>query len=223
MPTIDSIASGGAHASSVTVAITVANNSNRALYVCVSWLDLVSGTDDITSVTHNGNACTNVIEFDGQLAAFSAAIYRIIAPTTGTNNVVVTFTNTVDAYVGVASVYDVDQTTPEADAQVAHSSSGNLSVTVSGAAGQLVLDVGSCYNSISTPGAGQTQQWNGAGGSNTAGAGSTKAGGSSVTCTWTNAGGFSWAHAAVSIKPPGGGGGSVLGSYYYRLVAGMES
>ena len=82
----------------------------------------------------------------------------------------------------------------------------SASVTVSAASGQVVFDTLSADGDAvsATPGAGQSAQWNtgtGTAGGNVRGAGSIKAGASSVTMSWTLAASKPWALGAVPLKP----------------------
>lgn len=94
---------------SITYALTVGANSNRIV---------VAGgktpADDLTGITYAGNALTLIDEQSstGLLAAHCQAYY-ILAPTTGSNNIVFTASSSA-AYLAsqAASYYNVNQVTP---------------------------------------------------------------------------------------------------------------
>lgn len=96
--------SKGTSVSSLTWAHTC-TGSNRALGVGISW-EVTSAT--LTSVTYNGSACTFV---DESSASRRAAVYNLASPSTGANNIVVTFAaggeNTVAGAVSVTGTSGV--------------------------------------------------------------------------------------------------------------------
>lgn len=89
-----------ADASSLTFSHTV-SGSNRVLYVGVSILDSNDANRPVTSVTYNGVALTKVNHSDtGSGTSERAELWCLIAPATGTNNVVITTTGTVSRIIG---------------------------------------------------------------------------------------------------------------------------
>lgn len=131
---------------------------------------------------------------------------------TGNNNVVVTFASSTESVCWADSVTGEDGTTPIQDTET---DTEGLSVTttsmpaISGTDEGLVFDCLSWFGDRAmAAGLGQSQQFNE---NNTtaqeSGAGSTKAGASSVTMVWTWTGGTRYAMTAVSIAPGAGGGG----------------
>ena len=104
---VDNTSSAHGDVSSLTWAHTVGSGADRILIVGVSIDD--SGTT-ISSVTYGGTTLLLV----GQRAGTQtrAAIYRLIAPSVGTSNVVVTLSSTDGVVGGAVSFTGVDQTTP---------------------------------------------------------------------------------------------------------------
>lgn len=96
-------------ASSYTISVTVAANSNRGLDV---GFYLFSGggapaAGVVTSVTHNGVAMTLMDSAaQGNERAF---LYRLVNPATGTNNVVITLSSSIACEGAWASYYNVNQ------------------------------------------------------------------------------------------------------------------
>lgn len=87
--------------------------SDRVLYVFGH--DRATGATQVTGVTYAGAAMTKVTELDGTATTNDRAItmWRLIAPATGANNVVVTSSVSNNLRFASASYTGVDQTTPE--------------------------------------------------------------------------------------------------------------
>jgi hypothetical protein len=207
-PVVDKFSSGKTPArTSLTISHPTAG-SNRLMLVGVSIHNFASET--VSGITYNGMALTLV----GSRANATDArveIWRLIAPPTGTHDLVITFSAelTSAARAGVMTFTGVNQTTPLGTFTSAIGSASPATVNVASAANELVFDtVGSESQSSPftiTVGAGQTQRWNSAiiGYDRFLSAGSTEPGAASVTMSWTIVPGASvpWAIAAVPIKP----------------------
>ena len=111
---------------------------------------------------------------------------------------------------GAVSYTGVNQTTPLGTAASNKGKSTTASVSVSSAAGELVVDAVGRRSDVTSnpisPGAGQTQRWNTHTGANSAtngatGGASEKAGAATVPMSWTWSGSIEWAIAGVSLKP----------------------
>ena len=167
------------------------------------------GNETVSSVTYNGTPLA-LVGLVSQSDDARVEIWRLVAPTTGTYDVVVTFNDqlTRSATVGVMTFTGVHQTTPLGDfaSASAPTDPGPATVNVSSAANELVFDTVTCESCTSlTVGGGQTQRWNleeevG----HIRGAGSTEPGAASVTMSWTLGSADHWAIGAVPIKPSGG-------------------
>jgi len=130
-------------------------------------------------------------------------IYQLVAPATGTNLPVrVTFAATASAAVGVTTFTGVNQTTPLGTCVVANGDPGPATVTVTSAPDELVFDTVASDENV-TANASQNVRWDISSASPVVhGGGSTKAGATSVTMSWT-AGSTGWAIGAVPVKPGG--------------------
>ena len=187
-----------AGATSLTWSHTVSAGSNVALFVGIS---IEAGSGASTGVTYGGTAMTLVGRSTG---SHVVEIWKLVAPTAGTANIVATFNGTVQVVGGGAAFNGVDQTTPTGVFAGAGGTSTTPTVNASSAAGDLVLDT--LYGNdgpTATPGAGQTSQWTlatGSGGGKARGAGSTEAGAASVTMSYTLSSSLEWQIGAVSIK-----------------------
>lgn len=186
--------------------------SERALFVHGGGWD-ASGFD-ISAVTYNAVALTQV----GQSALSSGndrcEIWRLIAPATGANTIAVTFASA--GHFGVIGGYSVtgcDQTTPEGTFASATGSSTTPSVTVSSASDEIVIDAlahdGTNHTTTTmTADSGRTESFNtevaGPSGEIAAGSRDVSPAGSEAM-DWTLDGSASpWAMAGVSIKPASG-------------------
>lgn len=198
---VDATAScAGSGVSSLTCAHTV-SGINRLLVVWVSYFD---SADTPTGATYNGVAMTAIPSSTAANGNYKIAGFYLIAPATGTNNVVISFSGTMsDMGAGSVSFTDAHQTTPLGTAVTATGTSTTPSVTVSSAAGEIVVDgLAIIHGSTLTVGGSQTQRWNAiASGGFIKYAGSTQNGASSTTNTWTNGNSQTWAQGAVPVKP----------------------
>ncbi|MCH8247650.1 MAG: VCBS repeat-containing protein, partial [Bacteroidetes bacterium] len=160
----------------------------------------IHGTGIVSSVTYNGVSLTNVgVQANGSSAR--TEIWRLVAPATGTHNVVVTFASmTEDASLGIITFTGVHQTTPLGTFASTSGSSTSASVNVSSATGELVFDHIAVINATVTVGSGQVQRWN-VMGSEARAAGSTEPGATTTTMSWSRGTSGPWSIGAVSIKP----------------------
>jgi hypothetical protein len=77
--------------------------------------DRATGATQVTGVTYSGVAMTKVVELDGTATTNDRAItmWRLVAPATGANNVVVTSSVSNNLRFASSSYTGVDQATPE--------------------------------------------------------------------------------------------------------------
>jgi hypothetical protein len=129
-------------------------------------------------------------------------IYQLVAPATGTADVVVTFSRAPagGGIVGVMTFTGVDQSVPLGAFASATGSSSTPSVNVSSASGELVFDTVNHYWGPLTADASQTQRWS-TSSADITGGGSTKPGAATTTMSWTATGSNTWAIGAVPIRP----------------------
>lgn len=198
---------------------TIGGGTTRALFVGVSTFVSVLPVGGlppprVSGVTYNGTPMTRLddlltLSSDGTNAV-EMFVLKEPLPVAGTYTVQVTLNPGVNYVVGGSVSFNgVNQTTPTRVFTRNSGTSTTPTVTVASATGDVVLDTVSTTFSgaILTANASQTERWNGKvascfGGLNSIGAGSTKAGATSTTMSWTQSGGSQpWAIGAVSIVP----------------------
>lgn len=200
-PVFDATSSGVATSTtSVTLSHTVlANSTQRLLLVGISVED--TATADPSSVTYNSISMTKLSSSTN--GNTYSAIYYLVAPATGANDVVVTFSSTMDSViVGAASWSNVDQTTPLGTVATNTGSGANPSISVTAAVGDIVVDVVShAFSTAPTVDGSQSQLWNRvpAGSPNRGFASRETAAGTPVSMDWTVSAG-DWASVGVAIK-----------------------
>ena len=222
MPAVDSVSSFASNGAGPFTWSHTCSGSDRLLRVTTSHFD---SSDTVTGVTYNGVALTAVPSGSTNNGQYYITAYYLIAPDTGTHDIVVTVSGSVfDFGAGAISYTDAHQTTPLGTAVTATGTSTTPSVTVSSAADELVDDgLVIIHGGTLSVGAGQTQRWNAIASSGFIKyAGSTEGGAASTTMSWSNSSSQTWAIVAVPIKPVGGGGGSSIipiQAYYRRRRA----
>jgi hypothetical protein len=210
-PVVDAVSAGDTRPANLTISHTTGSGADRLMLVGISFVN--DETETVSSVTYNGLALTSV---DSVASSDDARveIWRLIAPPSGSYNVVITFSAPLSraAVAGVMTFTGVHQTTPlgtfaSASLQCT-APCADPSVNVTSAVNELVFDTVACETCTSfTVGAGQTQGWNLDpldGSRRSPGAGSTKPGAATVTMSWTVGTDDHWAIGGVSIKPSGG-------------------
>lgn len=212
----------GTGVSSITTAIA-SSGSNRALAVVISS---GSGLVDPTTVTgtYNGVSLSTFFDDTTTVPSRPVRVIYLIAPATGTNNLVLSWSGNDFIYASAIMLTGVDQSTPFGT-QVADTNGGSggtsSSETVSSATGDLVLDILLTNNGVTGPAptsggsTAQTTQNNDATGAtrHMQGVASTP-GAASVTAGWswtpfTVYGAWAWnVIQAASFSPDG------TGAYY---------
>jgi prepilin-type N-terminal cleavage/methylation domain-containing protein len=216
--TVDAVSSGTTSGgSSITISHTTGSGSDRLMLVGVSMNN--DGYETVTGVTYNGTALT-LVGSEATTDDARVEIWRLVAPSTGTHNVVITFSAALlqEAHAGVMTFAGVDQTTPLGTFVSAnHDASTPATVDIPSASGELVFGVVASEYEALTASSGQDERWN-LSVSSTYGAGGTAAGAApTVTMSWNLDAAQHWAMGGVSIKPSGssgpivcaGGGGSI--------------
>ena len=197
------VSAAAAVASSLTYAHTV-SGSDRLLVVGVG-----TNSSTLSSITYAGPTLTAVAETDAE-GGIRGYMQRLVAPTTGANNVVVTFVDLSNITSTASSYTGVDQTTPVDTPATAVSTAGSTapSVVVTSATDDLVIDaVHDDGVGTITVDAGQTERGNHRGAGNGAGqAMSTEAGAAWVTMSWTKSVSNKWGIIGVSMNPAAAGG-----------------
>ena len=182
---------------SVTVSHTTLG-TNRLMLVGIS---MNPSGESVSSVTYNGVNLTHVGTQEDGSATTRVEIWQLVAPDTGTHDVIVNFSNSghKGAAVGVMTFNGVNQTTPTLSFAGDSGMSTSASTTVASATDDLVFGVVAVDKGTTvTPGAGQTEYWD-IDINSINGAGTTEAGAAAVTTSWTNLN-EDWSAAAVSIQ-----------------------
>jgi uncharacterized repeat protein (TIGR01451 family) len=205
---VDAISTGQREGvfSSMTVAHTTGTGQNRLMLVGISLEADNSSSITVTSVSYAGQSLTRV-GLRTQDEAHSQ-MWRLVNPPSGAGTVTVTVSNAASEdsiVVGVATFTGVDQTTPLGTVAGSNGTSASPSINVSSATGELVLAVLAADDGrTATDAGGQTSRWNlrtETGADGIRGAGSTKAGATSTTLSWTLDVSDWWAVVAAPIKP----------------------
>ncbi|HUN89365.1 MAG TPA: C25 family cysteine peptidase [Terriglobales bacterium] len=218
-PTISNVTSAQlSYRQGISGALTIPNytsTSNTYLLVAIS-LNVTNSTGaTIGTVTYNGNGLTLLgatggvsggsaserVEFWGTSITTGVTANVVITPTNVTN------TRRVGIVAGVVTVNGVAAVGPVGTPAFANATSNSASITVSSTADQLVLDTVAAVRTVTaTVGAGQTQQWtlisNGGTANDVRGAGSTKAGATTVTMTEGLSGSTAWEIGAITFNGP---------------------
>ena len=202
---VDATSSGGADdTQSVTIPHTT-SGTDRLMLVGVSIND--DEYETVSSITYGGSALTRVGAIDNSRSGGDDArveIWQLLAPETGMHDVVIRFSAPLEeqAVVGVMTFTGVDQGSPLGTFASSENDPSPAKVTVSSAPYDLVFGVvASEYGAITT-GWGQAERWNLRPDSDeTYGAGSTRAGASSVVLQWTLTSSPHWAAGGVSVRP----------------------
>jgi len=196
-PWPNNVTSSTGSGTSATIAHTTAG-TNRLLVVGVTTAG-AAGTNP-SGVTYNSVVMTNAGTTDDG-AGTGVSLWYLVAPATGANNVVVTFSGSPSYTVGIESFTGVHQSTPVGGSTSATGTSTAPSVAVTSAAGDRVVDSLALKTTTApTVGAGQTQQWNETV-SSIRGTGSReRATDTSTTMSWTSAN-VLWIIEALAIKP----------------------
>ena len=184
---------------------TVTHTATGANLYAVVGVGLYGNTVTVTGVTCDGVAMSLIraephstenrtVELWGK-AGCATGVKDYIVTLSGSNNGVV---------VGVSTFTGVHQTTPTGTPNSAESTGAlPVTVTVTSAVGELVIDATMMYDTAETltVDASQTERYHGSSGTWTESGGSTEVGAANVTMSWTNTSNDAWVIAAVSLKP----------------------
>jgi len=213
MPQIAELAvatvASGSNTSSLTFSLTIPTGSSRFLLVSVQLGTSCSlGSPDITSVTYDGVALTQITSIVGTPCGPSTTRsdqWELVAPATGTHDIVVELSaNAQTVHSGAMAFTGIDQLAPVRGSASASGAGTSSSVTVASAVGDVVVNTVGQGNSVSAPGPGQTPQFlRNVDSSNTLNnsAGSTAPGAESVSMTWTFGSSDEWQTISSSLRP----------------------
>lgn len=184
---------------------TVGSGSNRFLVVSAA---IKGDTERVTAITYAGQALTFVGTSVDPTKKARVEVWRLIAPSTGTNSVSVIFNGSSSVVVAAISFANVDQTTPIAASQFA---TGNATLTASAtlasATDQIFLAAIAADEAAKTvtAGSGQTSRWNMLNATNVIGAGSIRTGSaSSTTMSYALGDNKGWVMGLFAIQPAKG-------------------
>jgi len=202
----DSQSSTQGNSSTFVWSHTVGNRLDRIMVVGVS---IFSGNKAVAGITYGGQSLTLIGARNGGSGADNRRIemWYLLAPPVGTANINLTMENGSKLVAGAATFYGVDPTTPLGVFASNEGISTLLSVNVTTAPGELVVDCvatkGRALSVIAA--AGQTQIWNDVtrtNGGNIIGAASYRSPTSATeTMSWTTQSAEYWAIGAVPLKP----------------------
>lgn len=122
----------GTAVSSFTFPFTIGSGANRILFVQVYW----QSDRTITAISYNGTSMTAVGELLTLAAGEQHGLYYVVAPTSGTNNISVTFSGTTayhsiaSSYAGVAQTSPINASRTETDLEVIQNYSESITSTV---------------------------------------------------------------------------------------------
>jgi hypothetical protein len=134
------------------------------LVVAVHALDTVIGDAVVTGITFNGVALTNIngVSRGGGGVQVRTELWRLIAPSVGTFNVVITCTGTVDSLAGVAyELYNAMQQATEANSTNNLNGVAYISASVTTISGEaLIIDAVTANTGVTfTPDTGQNERY----------------------------------------------------------------
>lgn len=199
--------------------LTFAHTVSGALRILIVSIGMRSdtgvGRNDIGSVTYGGVSMTRLDT--QQKNALDVYLYYLVAPATGANNVIVDVN---PRYAGcniaavAASYTGVNQVTPLGTQAKTGVTTTSMSVNVSSATGELVVDAAGKLNTdVLNVGADQTQRGQnggGTGGAHARAAISDEAGAATTTMSWSWTNSVDAAVIAVPMKPGVAGGSGTM-------------
>jgi len=113
---------------SQTFSHSVGSNTNRVLFVAV----VCKNASDISTITYSGISLTKIVDQpvigDGTVGL---SIWKLVAPASGANDVVLSFANYIPSYAFAFDYSGADQTTPNEanESQTDYGSTPSLSIT----------------------------------------------------------------------------------------------
>lgn len=194
------------------------SGTNRLLLVAVNYEDDGTAGMTVSSVTYGGTAMTRISR-NPSTQEVVTELWSLVAPATGTANVVVNMTNFASGdalHVAATTFTGVNQTTPLGTLVTAVGTTTPTTITAGGVTGDLIFATAAIDDSrTATPtGATATALWNansGGTGDGVRSVGSTRAGdGSSAAFAWTLSAADAWTAIAIPIKQATAGTSSSL-------------
>lgn len=186
--TASSSNSGGSAASSLTWSHTMGAGSNGILIVAASYANPSTGL--ITGVTFNGVALTHIDSSVANLGVGTGRavdLWYLLNPASGANNVVITASGATSPLNGGA-ISLTGASGVGTSAKNNSTSSTSLSCTTSSGGSDIVVGAACCRTTTHAVGGSQTERYNTVQATNILSWGSTQAGGSSITTTFSQSG-----------------------------------
>jgi uncharacterized repeat protein (TIGR01451 family) len=205
---------GGAGGTTVTVAHTTGTGANRLMIVGVS-INTTHGAATVSGVTWNGKALAQIGAHNDAGGTRRVEQWYLLAPASGSFNVVVTLTNLPGGFnedgvgVGVVTFTGVDQTVPLGTFTSADgANAGNSQLDVLSVVNGMILDtLATGGNQTATVPGPQVSEWNINSGNNTntdvRAVGTARTGAPSVPISETFSGTSNWSEGATPINPSG--------------------
>lgn len=204
-----------------TVAFDAGSGANRVLLVCVSWRDQ---DNTISGVTYNGVAMT-ALGPKVELNDFSAQLWRLASPASGSNNIVVTMgAGLANSQAQIAAWVGNGADTAGTVVDGYQSNSGSASTAnqvsshaaIASAVGDMVVTFHSSFNvtdNLTAQETNYTERQDAANGGGLSCQFGDAAGAASVSpsATWSN-GAFTitWLALGLNVNAAGGGGGGAV-------------
>jgi hypothetical protein len=202
-PVFDVACSGFGNAvNTITTGTCSASGSNRLAHLCGAWGNVTTEQD--TDASYGGVSATFVTRV--QTGSLGVAVYRLIAPSTGSQTATMNFDGFVRGTFGAMTFTNAHQTIPLGTAVTASGSSTTATVNVTSAANELVAGCVLITDPLNpVPGAGQSPaKWDEtttSAGLDFYGAGSTETGAGTTTVSWTQDNSNEWGIIGVGVKP----------------------
>ncbi len=209
---------------STTITISFNNVAGDLMVVGESMWQTLSGTGDVTAVTYNGVSLTKAVDQTvntgiGPPYGLRSQVWYLIAPATGTNNLVVTITSITELLAvrtGILTLSGADQTTPLDQTGVNTGTGMTLTSAVTTTAnGEYIVDCIANFSGNDVTVNGTQTAFMDFTSVGTSGGSSyfsqTSAG--SKTMQWTSPGMDPWVSVSASFKAAGGGGGATYPGY----------
>ena len=184
-----------------TISYTVPTVSNGMLLVMISHTERT-----VSTITYGGDPMELVVQNLTDNRA-RTAIYKLLNPAAGTDNLVVNFSgaNARGCIIGIVTLSNVDLNNPTPYSSSTYLETASPTFSVTSVSGQLILDViASNRDVLNSPGTSQTQMWNTSSGSEpTYGGASYKtATTTSTSMSWTKTGTNNrWSMSLVAVNP----------------------
>lgn len=199
-----SSADSNGSAASLSWSHTIASGTQRVLFVGISSAN-TGGIARIPSSVKFGNQSLTFVEQKTTTSSpfLHSAIWQLTAPLVSTANITIVYPVTVDGIAAGATNYTgVSQSSPVRATQTATGTDTTPTLSLTSQTNDLALDNAAQdggTDSSMAEGSGQTERYDDDSGTTVGVAGSTEAGASSVTMSWTLGASATWALVAVSI------------------------